>query len=105
MTVPILTLFVFDIHSIRMAQAFLFIIFPSNADARGSSFSSTRGRVVSHSSDVGSLDVHDVDVRFEEGFDGSLSGVETDGDGSEDTGYYYPITGLDEIDKLVVGTE
>jgi hypothetical protein len=49
--------------------------------------------------------VNDVDKGLEEGLDGTVSGVDSDGDGPEDASDEDTISRFREVDELVVGAE
>jgi len=83
----------------------LLILIATDADARRAALALASRRVVAHAGRVRPLDVDDVDVRLEQGLNRPVARVNADGDGPEDAGDHDAVTGLGEVDELVVDAE
>jgi hypothetical protein len=81
------------------------IIVSSDPYASRWAFFSSSGGIVPHPLDIGPLDVDNIDIGLEQGFDGSLSWIDSNGDRSENTSNQYSVSWFRQVDKFVIDTQ
>jgi hypothetical protein len=81
------------------------IIVSSDSYTSRWAFFSSSGGIVPHPLDIGPLDVDNIDIGLEQGFDGSLSWIDSNGDRSENTSNQYSVSWFRQVDKFVIDTQ
>jgi hypothetical protein len=95
-----------EVHLLLLLGTILaLLVLSANADDAPPVVGGASRAVDAHAPLVRLLDVNDVEVGFEKRLDDALLGVEAYGDRAEDTGEVDAVSGLDEVDELVVEAE